>query len=90
MGAKQKQTLDNQPITTLQLNARWYTFSPPPGTLSHRYLHRPEPLHNSTDFERHAFRENPYFTGARADRLHNPEVRRLYTIGLSRLITGQQ
>ena len=32
---------------------------------------RPEPLHNSTDFERHPFRENPHFTGPFADQLQN-------------------
>jgi len=36
-----------------------------------------KPLHNSTGFEPHPFRENPHFTGSFANRLHKPGEPRL-------------
>ena len=33
-----------------------------------------EPLHNSTDFEPHSFRENAYFTGIFGRKLQNPRT----------------
>ena len=50
---------------------------------------RPEPLHNSTDFEHHPFRENPHFAGSFTGLLHNPGGGGLQPVEFVRLTTGQ-
>src|SRR4030042_6789252 len=51
---------------------------------------RSEPLHNSTDFEHHTFRENPHFAGLFADRLQYLGKGGLQPVEFIRLTTGQQ
>ena len=46
-------------------------------------------LHNSTDSERHPFRENPHFTGIIEGRRQRTNRRKLHTIESIQLTLGQ-